>query len=207
MLQRGSKYRLPVAMRPIPFESTVTLSQLEFSEWIEGRLGNDSNRYELLNGRILMNPPAAWPHGAIGNNLQVLLGSYVKRKKLGLVFDSSQGFELPSGDTLEPDHSFVSQARWSAAKPPVDGKFLTVVPDLVVEVLSLSTALIDRGEKKAIYEHNGVSEYWLVDHHRREVTVFKLKGKKYDRGQVHAAGGRFKSAAVKGLTVRVDDVF
>jgi len=194
-------------MRPIPFESTVTLSQPEFSEWIAGRQGNDLNRYELLNGRILMNPPAAWPHGAIGNNLQVLLGSYVKLKKLGRVFDSSQGFELPSGDTVEPDHSFVPQARWNAAEPPVEGKFLRVVPDLIVEVLSASTASMDRGEKKAIYEHNAVSEYWLVDPRRREVTVFKLKGKKYDRGEVHPAGAQFKSSAVKGLLVRVDDVF
>jgi Uma2 family endonuclease len=40
---------------------------------------------------------------------------------------------------------------------------LRIVPDLVVEVLSRKTASQDPGEKKAIYERNGVREYWLVD--------------------------------------------
>jgi Uma2 family endonuclease len=87
----------------------------------------------------------------------------VKQRRNGKVLDSSQGFELPSGDTVEPDHSFVSNERWDAAPAPKLGEFLKVVPDLVVEVLSQKTASQDRGEKKAIYERNGVREYWLVD--------------------------------------------
>ena len=74
-----------------------------------------------------------------------------------------QGFDLPSGDTVAPDVSFTSKARWDAAPPPRPGKYLQVVPDLVVEVLSRSTKTRDRGEKKAIYEANGVAEYWLVN--------------------------------------------
>ena len=192
-------------MRAIPFESVVTVSQAEFAEWVAVRPWNDLNHYELLNGRILMNPPAGWPHGSVGTNLQVLIGSHVRRHRLGQVFDSSQGFELPSGDTLEPDHSFVSAARWKTITPE-KGKFLQVVPNLVVETLS-SNASTDRGEKKGIYEHNGVEEYWLVDSSRHQMQVFALKNKRFDLGVVHLEGTSFRSKTVKGLIVSVARIF
>ena len=60
-----------------------------------------------------------------------------------------------------PDASFVVRARWEAEGPAEEGRFLRVVPDLVVESLSARTASYDRGEKKAIYETNAVREYWI----------------------------------------------
>ena len=59
---------------------------------------------------------------------------------------SSAGYDLPSGDTLEPDVSFLSAARLAAGPAPERGRFLRIVPDLVVEILSDSTAKRDRGE-------------------------------------------------------------
>jgi Uma2 family endonuclease len=131
----------------------------------------------------------------------------VKARKLGFVCDSSQGYELPSGDTVEPDHSFVSAARWSAAPAPEAGKFLRVVPDLVVEVLSTGTSSRDRGEKKAIYALNGVREYWLVDARARELVVFSLAGSAYDLGRRHALDERASSTVLEGLELAVADLF
>jgi Uma2 family endonuclease len=74
------------------------------------------------------------------------------------------------------------ETRVSALQlPPRAGKYLQVVPDLVVEVLSRSTKTRDRGEKKAIYEANGVTEYWLVDLERRTLTVFAVDSDKVSR--------------------------
>jgi len=194
-------------MQGLVFESTRTVTQDEFAEFVaeRERLGVASH-YELLNGRVVMNPPAGYPHGEIGSNLQRILGRFVHERKLGKVFDSSQGFELPSGDTVEPDHSFVSTARWAAAPPPEEGKFLRVVPDLVVETLSPKTASQDRGEKKAIYERNDVREYWLVDYRTREITVFELAGDRFDGGTVHADGEPCASRVLAGLTLTMNDL-
>jgi Uma2 family endonuclease len=90
----------------------------------------------------------------------------------GHVLAMEQGFDLPSGDTVAPDVSVTSKERWEAAPPPRPGKYLQVVPDLIVEVPSRSTKTRDRGEKKAIYEANRVMEYWLVDLEQRTLTVF-----------------------------------
>ena len=122
------------------------------------------------------------------------------------MFDSSQGFELPSGDTVEPDHSFVSRERWAKGPAPVVGKFLRIVPDLVIEVLSPKTASQDRGEKRAIYATNGVREYWLVDSRAREITVFRLEGDRYDGGTVYADGEQCESRVLIGFSVRMGDL-
>ena len=194
-------------MQDLVFESTRGMTQEEFASWVEKRGRWDQSRYELLNGRVLSTPPAGYPHGSVGNAVQCALGNAARARKLGRVFDSSQGFEFPSGDTVEPDHSFVSKERWAAAPKPEPGKFLKVVPDLIVEVLSTSTASRDRGEKKGIYEQNGVREYWLVDTRAREVTVFRLKGKRYGIGKVHGEGRPIRSTALVGLALDPAEFF
>jgi Uma2 family endonuclease len=189
------------------FESTETVTQEEFAAFVESReRSGDVYHFELLNGRIVMNPPAGFPHGSVDSALQLLIGNHVAGKRLGLVFGSSQGFDLPSGDTVEPDASFASNGRWSAAPRPVPGRFLRVVPDLVVEVLSPGNAATDRGEKKAIYERNQVLEYWLVDPRQRSVTVFLLKNGHFDSGRTFAENERYPSEVLTGLSFAPADL-
>jgi Uma2 family endonuclease len=190
-------------MVEVVFESVRTMSQAEFSAWVKRRESGDPNRYELLNGRVVMNPPAGYPHGSVEARVQHALMSFVAPRGLGQVLGSSQGFVLPSGDTVEPDASFVSPARWDAMPAPAMGEFLQVVPDLVVEILAGGTASRDRGEKKAIYAQNGVTEYWLVDPRAREVTVFTLTGARYDAGRVAGADERVRSGVLVGFECEV----
>jgi Uma2 family endonuclease len=187
-------------MGPVVFESRDTFSQAEFAEWLE-TLKDSLNRYELLNGRIVMNPPSGWPHGEATATVAYVLRELLQSK--GRVFGADQGFDLPSGDTVGPDAAFVSTARWAAAEPPVPGKFLRVVPDLVVEILSPSTASTDRGEKKAIYEQNGVTEYWIVDLRARRVSRYALQGKRYGVPVDFEEQDTFVSLIVPGLSFQV----
>lgn len=188
------------------FESVTTMDQPEFARWVASREGRGDARYELLNGRLVMNPPAGWPHGEVEARLVRRLGNAVEPLGLGRILGSSQGFELPSGDTLEPDASFVSTARWEAS-PPSLGRFLRVVPDLVAEILSPSTAARDRGEKKGAYARAGVREYWLVDPRARMVTVFGSLGDRFDRGRVYEDGETVESVVVPGLRIAVAELF
>lgn len=191
-------------MVELSFESTTGMTQDQFAEWARAREGWDPNGYELLNGRVVMNSPAGFPHGEVGSNIQLLLAGFVKPRGLGRVFDSSQGFELPSGDTVEPEHSYVSNERWSAAPPPEPGKFLRVVPDLIVEVLSASTATRDRGEKRGIYERNGVREYILVDWRARTLSAHVSEsGRFVERG---AGVDTWESVVLPGLTFRASEL-
>lgn len=181
------------------FESVSKMGPDEFARWVEGRPASDLYHYELLDGQIVMTPPAGYPHGLIGSSLQGMLGTFVRARKLGHVFDSSQGFRLTTGDTVEPDHSFVSNERWKAMGKPVRGEFLRVVPDLVIEVLSRSTRARDRGQKKKIYARNGVREYWIVDPVAGAITVVVLRRGRYGKGTVYAEGELVRSEILQGL--------
>ena len=153
-----------------------------------------------------MTPPAGWPHGGVEAALVERLSRHVRERHRGIVLGSSSGYELPSGDTVEPDVSFISAKRFAAGPKPSAGKFVRIVPNLVVEILSPSTARRDRTDKKKIYEQNRVDEYWLVDPARKEVSVFDLGKKGYGTNRC-VRSGRIKSRALADLDLNVEDVF
>ena len=189
------------------FVSTETFTQGEFKRWVERRPLADVNRYELINGRIVMTPPAGWGHGEVGARVVRFLGNFVEEHDLGRVFDSSTGYDLPSGETLEPDASFISHERWAKGPQVRRGQFLKIAPTLVVEILSPATARRDRLEKKRLYEANGVEEYWLVDPDRREVVVFRLVRGKYTPGTRYTASQTLRSRVLSGCALAVHSLF
>lgn len=188
------------------FHSEEQFDQEEFRLWLDCRPRSDINHYELINGRIVMTPPAGWPHGSIGTQILTILNSHVRANKLGIVLDSSAGYDLPSGDTLEPDVSFISTTRFAAGPKPVDGQFLKIVPTLVVEILSRSTARRDRTEKKAVYASNGVDEYWIADAGCKEIIVFCRGARGFGAGTTYSKG-RLTSKVLPQLNLQVKDVF
>ena len=190
----------------VVFISRERMSQRQFADWINGPEARDCAHYELLDGFVVREPPAAWPHGEIAATILAKLSTHVRQRQLGRVFDSSQGFELPSGDTLEPDISFVSEERWAAGSPE-RGKFLQLVPDFVIEVLSPGTAALDRNEKKRIYAINGVREYWLVDDATRSITRFVRGAREFDPPEVFAETQDIDSPTAVGFEFKVADVF
>ncbi|MFQ5505704.1 MAG: Uma2 family endonuclease [Planctomycetota bacterium] len=193
-------------MQRVSFVSCETLTQAEFSDWLETLPASDIHRYELLEGRIVMEPPASWPHGEIEARIVHALVAFVRTRAQGRVFGSSQGFELPSGDTVEPDATFVSTGRWEAQGVPRQG-FPGIVPDLVVEILSPSTKGRDRGQKKRIYERAGVREYWLVDPESRSVTRLVATQGRFGEGRVLAQDDRLESVTLDGFEVPVSELF
>lgn len=193
-----------VAMMEPVLESTTVITQDEFAVWALRRV-HELGRRELIRGHIVVTPPAGYPHGSIEHAVAGVLHRWNANARLGRCFGGSQGFELPTGDTLAPDASFVSHARWAASSPHPKGKFLRVVPDVVVEVLSSS---YDLREKKEIYAKAGVREYWVVDETRRRVVVFRPDASgAYDGGTPLASDERLGSTVLDGLDVGVAELF
>ena len=59
-------------------------------------------------------------------------------------------------------------------------------PDLIVEILSPSTAKRDKSEKKDLYEKHGIKEYWIVDTANRSIEVYLLKDGQYKLDNVYS---------------------
>ena len=195
------------AVAETAFISAETFTQKAFKHWVDRRPMADLNHYELVNGRIAMLPPAGWGHGEVEANVTYILRGFVEKYDLGKVFGSSTGYNLPSGDTLEPDASFISHERWAAGPQVRRGQFLRIVPTLVVEILSPATARRDRTEKKRLYEANGVEEYWLIDPEAREVTVFHLAEKRYDAGTRFSIRQKLRSVVLPEFETPVRVLF
>jgi Uma2 family endonuclease len=188
------------------FRSDERFNQEEFLRWLEERPTSDTNRYELLDGSILMTPPSRFPHSVIAARIVAALDRHARSSGGGLVQESSAAFDLPTGDLLEPDVTFISAARLATGPKPQHNRVLQLVPDLVVEVLSPSTARRDRTEKKHAYERAGVAEYWLVDTERREVSIFTRQDSAFGEPVVLRSGA-VVSGVARALDLTIEDLF
>jgi Uma2 family endonuclease len=70
---------------------------------------------------------------------------------------------------VEPDMLFVHRDRISI----VTEREVSGAPDLVIEVLSPGTARPDRGRKRALYQDEAISEYWIVDADKNQIEVWR----------------------------------
>jgi Uma2 family endonuclease len=194
-------------MTGVLFKSEETYTLNDFLALIEeGFYAKDKQRYELINGRIVMSPPATYGHGESGFLVSVKLGSYILDNGLGMGLDSSAGFILPSGDLVQPDFAFISKERLSAGPPPDRHQFGQIVPNLVVEILSPSTKKIDLSEKRAIYEKNGVDEYCVLDTDLRRLTAFQMSAQGYGEGRVFQENDLIISSVLPGLHCSVREL-
>ena len=80
-------------------------------------------------------------------------------------------------------------------------------PDLVVEVLSPSTAVRDRGYKFDLYERHGVREYWLVEPEGRFLEVYVLEDGRFVRRGLYQEVDDFTSPVLGGQTIVLKDIF
>lgn len=116
----------------------------------------DGNRYELVDGELIVSPSPAPPHQFVLARLYDALGPYVRSNGLGVALWSPADLELEPGQVNQPDVFVLPSIkfeRWEDAPLPM----------LVVEALSPSTARYDRGLKRRFYQRAGVPEYWIVD--------------------------------------------
>jgi Uma2 family endonuclease len=81
------------------FRSEERFTQAGFFDWLQEYGHLAQGRYELIDGRIIMTPPAGFPHSDVIVELVAVLHRHVNGRGLGRVLESSAGYELPSGDT------------------------------------------------------------------------------------------------------------
>jgi Uma2 family endonuclease len=109
---------------------------------------------------------------------------------------------------LVPDLVFFTAARFARV---VNAKHAIAAPDLVVEILSPGTRRRDKGRKRAIYDREGVREYWIVDPESRSITA--LRRPRADAGLSDVttltldAGATLDSPLFPGLRIPLRDVF
>jgi Uma2 family endonuclease len=132
---------------------------------------DDGNRYELLDGVLLVTPQAAAPHQIVASRIQIELAISLQKPGLAHVVGPGAVVRMPRTQ-LQPD-ILVYPARFS---PSTDWRKVTE-HWLAVEVLSRSSRIYDREFKRDAYFALGLQQVWLVDWRDRSVEVCTAKGK------------------------------
>ena len=164
---------------------------------------SDDERYELLNGELVMSPSPKEIHQYILGNLYLKLGASVRERSLGKVYFSPFDVVLSDTNVVQPDLLFVSNAR--AAIITADN--VQGAPDLVVEVLSPATAERDGTLKLDLYAQYGVKEYWIVDPDAGTMTVLLRGESGFDVSGVYGKGQTMRSPMLEGFSVALEEVF
>ena len=136
-------------------------------------LPDDCLRHELLDGEHVVTPSPGTAHQLISMNLLTVLIPYLESHPAGRIFHAPYDVKLSLFTVLVPDLVYFTAERFARV---VNEKHATAAPDLVVEILSPGTRRRDKGRKRAIYEREGVAEYWVADPDAKQVSVLRRAG-------------------------------
>lgn len=136
----------------------------------------DGDRFELVDGRLLqrnMGQVSSW----VGTRVSYRLNRYLEDHPIGWVFAADCGYQCFATSPKKvrlPDVSFVRNEKFP------DGKLFdghaTVVPDLVVEVLSPRDIAETFEQKLTDYRAAGVKSIWVISPKARIARVHRLNG-------------------------------
>lgn len=173
-----------------------------YEDWL--RLPDDGFKYEVIDGELYMSPPPSIEHQNSATSLSARMRHHAEKHDLGLVLTSPVAVRLPNQDVpVQPDILFIVKSRLDI----VGENNIEAEPDLVVEILSPSNWMYDRGRKQEIYKQAGVKEYWIVDYRRKKVDVLVLEGGEYLLQNEYGAADTAVSVILTGFTVVVADIF
>lgn len=174
----------------------------EYLQWPE------DDRWELIEGTPYMQAAPSWQHQAILRELIIQFGNYLKGKNCNVFlspFDlilTNEEDEKESKNVFQPDLLVVCDSS------KLKGTGYVGVPDLVVEIVSPSTARSDKFYKFNMYEKFGVKEYWIIEPDIKLLSVFTLnENTRYGRPEIYSEVDKVKVEVLKNLEIDLSDIF
>jgi Uma2 family endonuclease len=158
-------------------------------------LGQSAERYELVDGVVVMSPRPTPLHQAA---LLLVLN------QLKQYTDANPGAHVfPEVDWKLSDHRVYAPDIVCYAPGRLNGvpERLTQTPDLVIEILSPSTRALDLSTKRADYAHAGLPEYWAIDPATAAAHCFRNDGQQLAEHQCE--GDTLASAILENLRVNL----
>ncbi len=163
----------------------------------------DDERYELIEGELLMTPSPIPRHQRISGRLDFELRKFVTENDLGEVFYAPCDVFLDNENVVQPDILFISKDRLNIiGKKNIEG-----APDIVIEIISENTAYRDLVQKKRLYAKFGVKEYWIVVPGEELIEVYILKNNTFILYKTYSKDDTLESLYLKGLKIGLKNIF
>jgi Uma2 family endonuclease len=155
---------------------------------------------ELIEGEIVMSPTPVYSHQQTVFTTAKWIDASARN---GVTVISPMDVYLDEQTVLQPDIFWVGDSSENCRLR--DGYWYGA-PDLVIEVLSPSTAVKDRGVKFDLYEQHGVREYWLMEPQAQFIEVYTVRDQRFERLGLFEAAATFESSALQ-RRISVNDLF
>lgn len=165
------------------------------------RLPDDGNRYEVIDGELLVTPAAGPLHQRASFRLQMLLDAYVEGQGLGVMIDDVD-LLFQTGQFLRPDILVVP----TTSRPGITKRGIEMAPLLVVEILSPTSSSIDLVRKPARYGDFGIPEYWVLDPEERCAWVWRFAAGASEAERVEGRLTWQPPGASEPLVIQLDEV-
>ena len=156
-------------------------TKLTYEDYLQ--FPEDGRRHEIIDGDHYLSAAPFVSHQRVSRNLMIHLHRHFDLTGMGEVLHAPVAVVLSQSDVVEPDLVVVLAEHASRIRRErIEG-----APDLVVEILSPSTAYRDRGLKLDLYQKAGDSEYWIVDPERKVVQQYVLADGVFRSAGEHSA--------------------
>jgi len=155
----------------LPFEKDKRYTYADYCTW------DDDERWELIDGVPYAMSAPTWQHQGVSGNLFFQLFLFLRGKSCKVFsapFDVRLNAATLDDTVVQPDIVVICD------RAKLGGTGCLGAPDLVIEILSPSSASRDMFLKYRKYLQAEVPEYWVVDEESKSVRVFILKDGKYD---------------------------
>ena len=156
-------------------------------------------------GEIIIVAPVGLESDNRNADIVAQLIAWAKRDRRGKAFGPTGEFILPSGAAYAPDAAWVSNERLATLSKAQLRKFVKLVPEFVVEILSPSDRLPAAKRKMAEWMANGVALGWLIDADKQ--TVYIYRARKESPENIERAERLAGEGPVEGFILELNDVW
>ncbi len=175
----------------------------DYLKWPEGE------HWELLHGVAYLGPAPSRAHQEVSTNLVRELSLFFKGGPCRVYhapFDvrlTEDGIdEKDCNNVVQPDVSVICQ------EDQLDERGCKGAPDLIIEIVSPSSASLDYIKKKELYERHGVKEYWIIHPIDQILQVYTLKREgHYGIPKFYSSEDRVTSSIFIDLLVDLREIF
>jgi len=183
-------------MVALPFQTDHHLTVDDLDE-----LPEDGNRYELLQGELIVSPSPGRTHQRLLSWLTIRLDAATRVANAGEAIIGPMDVRLSAIDLVEPDLFYIRDEQAGQYKD----RYFEGAPAFVIEVVSPSSGTYDRIRKSALYMNSGVEEYWIIEPEKRRILIHKAHASTSTPRVV--TSGTLTSIVIPAFSIEVDVLF
>lgn len=209
MIEVAQPHQRPAAASQVTMgqaqgQTTIWENQ-SYSAYVEAVARFPYLQVEYIAGDIVMAPAPTPRHQIASANLMFALQSYSRQHGLGMVLAAPLDVQLEAETSIvQPDVIFIRQAR---TQDLIQEQSIQGAPDLIIEILSPSTARVDRAVKLQLYARHLVPEYWIVNPTDQTVEVYTLQAQGYLVAGIYTPEENITAGLFAQAQIRVGNIF